>query len=126
VLFPATPFSKEPLGPVYRSDDPTWGDIVDWTVFALIAADEMGVTSNNVNGHREAPASPEMARLLGVDEELQEMLGLAPDAFYEAIMQVGNYDELFEANLVPVGHNRNGSFNASYLDAGLIYSPPFR
>jgi general L-amino acid transport system substrate-binding protein len=136
VIFPSTPLSKEPLAPVYRADDSEWGSIVDWVVYSLIIADELDVTSLNVDEMRDAPTSPEMRRLLSeahlLGSDLGEALGidaglgLDPDAFYQAIKQVGNYDEIFERNLDPIGFPRAGSLNAGFLDGGLIYAPPLK
>ena len=67
-----------------------------------------------------------MVRLLGGEGELQSAMGLSPDAFYNVISQVGNYSEIFERNLGPVGLVREGSANAAWTDGGLIYSPPAR
>jgi len=98
-------------------------------VYALIAADELDVTSANVEAYRLAPTSPEMAELLGKsgdDESLGVALGLDDLAFYNAILQVGNYDEIFTRNLEHHGHRRAGTLNASHEKGGLIWAPPFR
>ena len=68
----------------------------------------------------------EIVRLLGGEGELQTAMGLSADAWLNAVTQVGNYDEIYARNLNPVGLFREGSFNASYLDGGLIYAPPAR
>jgi general L-amino acid transport system substrate-binding protein len=126
VIFPASPISKEPLGPSVRQNDSKWFDVVQWTVFATFIADEAGVTSENIDANMEA--TPELARLFGAsDEELQTKMGLPADAFYQAIKQVGNYGEIFERNLTgPLGLAREGSFNMQWFDGGLIYAPPAR
>ncbi|MYE56311.1 MAG: amino acid ABC transporter substrate-binding protein [Acidimicrobiaceae bacterium] len=126
VIFPPAPISKEPLAPVYAQGDPAWGDVIDWVVYATIIADEKGITSVNVDGMAADPPDAEAQRLLGGEGELQSGMGLAPDAFHQAIRQVGNYDEIFERHLVPVGLAREGSPNASWRDGGLIYAPPAR
>ena len=126
VIFPPAPISKEPLAPVYAQDDPAFGDVIDWVVYATIIADEKGITSANVDEMATDPPDAEAQRLLGGEGELQTGMGLAPDAFHQAIRQVGNYDEIFERNLVPVGLTREGSPNASWRDGGLIYAPPAR
>ena len=126
VIFPATPISKEPLGPVYGQNDSAFADAVNWTVYATIIADEKGITSGNVDAMRDDPPDAEAGRLLGGEGELQTGMGLSPDAFYQVIAQVGNYDEIFTRNLGPVGLAREGSANASWLDGGLIYAPPAR
>ncbi len=125
VIFPATPISKEPLGPVYAQNDSQWADVVNWTVYATFIADEFGVTSSTVDAAL-AGDNPEMVRLLGGEGELQTSMGLSPDAFYNVISQVGNYDEIFARNLNPVGLERAGSANARYNEGGLIYAPPAR
>ena len=127
IIFPTTPISKEPLGPMYRQNDSAWGDVINWTVFALIIADEKGVTSSNVDAMAADPSDPEVGRLLGSDgEEKQTALGLSADAFANAIRQVGNYDEIYTRNLGPLGFARIGSANARWTDGGLVYAPPAR
>jgi len=124
-IFPPAPISKEPLGPVTGQNDSQWLDVIKWAVFSSIIFDEKGVTSANAAGMTGSD-DPEVVRLLGGDGELQTAMGLSANAWLNAVTQVGNYDEIFTANLVPVGINRAGSFNASYLDGGLIYAPPAR
>ena len=120
--------SKEPLGPLVRQGDDQWADIVRWTLNAMIAAEEMGVTSKNARKMAEGTKNPEVNRLLG-NEELQgrETLGLSKDWAVNVIAQVGNYGESFEANIgkdTPIGLGRG--VNAQWTDGGLIYAPPFR
>ena len=124
VIFPATPISKEPLGPTYGQNDSAWADAVNWTVYAMIIMDEYGITSATVDSH--VGDAGEVGRLLGGDGELQTVMGLSADAFYQVIKQVGNYGEVYDSNLNPVGLYREGSSNAGWLDGGLIYSPPAR
>jgi general L-amino acid transport system substrate-binding protein len=125
VIFPTAPFSKEPLGPVVRQNDDEWLDVVQWLVFATFIADENGVTSVNIDDMREN--TPELARLFGTDEgELQTKMGLDADAYYQAIKQVGNYEEIYNKNLNPIGLFRGGTFNAQWFAGGLIYAPPAR
>ncbi|MFP7570066.1 amino acid ABC transporter substrate-binding protein [Marivita sp. S2033] len=120
--------SKEPLGPLVRHGDNDWGDIARWTLNALIAAEEYGVTSANVAELSAAPGnSPEINRLLGTEGSLGEMLGLDADWAKRAIMVSGNYGEVFEKNIgenTPIGLARG--LNAQWTDGGLMYSPPFR
>ena len=125
VIFPPTPISKEPLGPVYAQNDSAWADVINWTVYATVIADEYGVTSATADDAL-AGGAPEMIRLLGGDGELQTGMGLPADAFYNVITQVGNYSEIFERNLGPVGLKREGSANDSWLNGGLMYAPPAR
>lgn len=126
VIFPSAPISKEPLGPVTPSNDSEWHDVVTWAVFSSILFDEKGVTSANAADMATSSDDAEVLRLLGGDGELQTVMGLSADAWLNAVSQVGNYDEIYARNLNPVGLERAGSFNASYLDGGLIYAPPAR
>ena len=126
VIFPATPISKEPLGPTYGQNQSRFADVVNWTVYATIIADEKGITSANVDDMAANPPDAEAGRLLGGEGEQQSALGLAPDAFHQVIKQVGNYDEIYSRHLNPVGLSRAGSANAGWLDGGLIYAPPAR
>ena len=126
VIFPPTPISKEPLGPTYGQNESRFADVVNWTVYATIIADEKGVTSANADDMSASPPDAEVGRLLGGEGELQSAMGLAPDAFLQVIRQVGNYDEIYSRHLNPVGLTREGSANAGWLDGGLIYAPPAR
>ena len=126
VIFPATPISKEPLGPTYGQNDSAFADAVNWAVYATIIADEKGITQANVDAMAADPPDAEAGRLLGGEGELQSAMGLEPDAFFQAIKQVGNYNDIWERHLVPVGLVRAGSANAGWLDGGLIYAPPAR
>ncbi len=121
--------SKEPLGPLVRHGDNEWGDVVRWTLNALIAAEEYGVTSANVAGLSESanPETPEINRLLGTEGNLGEMLGLDAEWARRAISVEGNYGEIFEKNIgesTPIGLARG--LNAQWTEGGLLYSPPFR
>jgi general L-amino acid transport system substrate-binding protein len=119
--------SKEPLGPVVRHGDDQWLDIVKWTIYATIAAEEYEVTSANVDDVMGSTENQEILRLLGQDSELGTMLGLSNDWAYNVIKQVGNYSEIYERNLgestatfIPRG------LNSLYTQGGLLYAPPFR
>ena len=120
--------SKEPLGPLVRHGDDEWGDVVRWTLNALVTAEELGVTSANVKEMASAAGgNPEINRLLGTEGNLGEMLGLSGDWAVNAIMSNGNYGEIFEKNIgenTPIGLSRG--LNAQWTDGGLLYSPPFR
>ncbi|MDE0517249.1 MAG: transporter substrate-binding domain-containing protein, partial [Acidimicrobiaceae bacterium] len=86
VIFPATPISKEPLGPTYGQNQSRFADVVNWTVYATVIADEKGINSGNVADMAANPPDAEAARLLGAaDDEQQSNMGLAPDAFYQVI-----------------------------------------
>jgi general L-amino acid transport system substrate-binding protein len=120
--------SKEPLGPLVRHGDSEWGDVVRWTLNALITAEELGVTSVNIAELSAAPGgNPEINRLLGTEGELGAMLGLDADWAKKALEVAGNYGEVFEQNIgeaTPIGLARG--LNAQWKNGGLIYSPPFR
>ena len=119
--------SKEPLGPLVRHGDQQWGDIVRWTLNALITAEELGVSSANVGELAGGTDNPEINRLLGTEGNLGEQLGLDADWAERAIAAVGNYGEIFEKNIgenTPIGLARG--LNAQWTNGGLIYSPPFR
>ena len=128
-ILPET-FSKEPLGPVTRDDDSTWSDVVNWVVIGMITADEKGITTGNVDAVAAAPDGAETARLLGASFEGGEVfnpeLGIATDFMQDVLGQVGNYNEVYTRNIVPLGITREGTLNASWLDGGLIYAPPTR
>jgi general L-amino acid transport system substrate-binding protein len=126
VLLPEI-ISKEPLGPLVRHGDNEWADVARWTLNALIAAEELGVTSANITEMASGTDNPEINRLLGSEGELGAMLGLESDWAMKAIMAGGNYGELFEKNIgenTPIGLARG--LNALWTDGGLIYTPPFR
>jgi general L-amino acid transport system substrate-binding protein len=119
--------SREPLGPVVRHGDDQWFDIVKWTIFAVVAAEDYGVDSTNVDDQRANAVSPEIRRLLGVEGDLGLKLGLTNDWAYNVIKLVGNYEEIYARSLgedtptfIPRG------YNSLYSDGGLLYSPPFR
>ncbi len=119
--------SKEPLGPVVRHGDNEWGDIARWTLNALIAAEEYGVTSANIDELAQGTDNPEVNRLLGTEGNFGEVLGLAPEWALNAIKAEGNYGEIFERYIgesTPIGLARG--LNAQWTDGGLMYSPPFR
>ena len=118
--------SKEPLAPTVRQGDDQWGDIVDWTHYATVAAEELGLTSKNV-GQMKASQNPAIRRLLGLDGTFGVNLGIRPDWALQAIKQVGNYGEIFERNVgvnTPLGIKRG--INALWTDGGLQYAPPIR
>lgn len=119
--------SKEPLGPVVRHGDDEWADVVRWVLNALITAEELGVTSVNIEEMRERTDHPEVARLLGAEGQMGEALGLDADWAVRAIRAGGNYGELFARNIgetTPIGLSRG--LNLLWTEGGLLYSPPFR
>jgi general L-amino acid transport system substrate-binding protein len=118
--------SKEPLGPFVRQGDDQWFDLVRWTMFALIEAEEQGVTSKNVDEMLKS-SNPNIQRLLGVTGSFGKSLGVDERWAYNAIKQLGNYGELFEKHLgksSPLQLERG--LNALWKNGGLQYSPPIR
>jgi general L-amino acid transport system substrate-binding protein len=118
--------SKEPLGPVVRHGDDQWFDLVKWTHFVMISAEELGITRANVDEMLKS-TNPDVRRLLGVEGKYGEQLGLANDWGYRIIRHVGNYGESFERNLGQgsVLKITRGS-NALWTKGGLQYAPPLR
>ncbi|PMR68036.1 amino acid ABC transporter substrate-binding protein [Halomonas heilongjiangensis] len=118
--------SKEPLGPAVRQGDDQWFNIVKWSLFAMLNAEEMGITRDNVDEMLDAE-DPDIARLLGRDGNYGEGMGLPADWAYEIIRQVGNYDEVFARN-VGEGSDFNiaRGLNALWTEGGIQYAPPVR
>jgi general L-amino acid transport system substrate-binding protein len=119
--------SKEPLGPLVRHGDNRWGDVVRWTLNAMIVAEEFGVTQANVDEQKASSQNPEVRRLLGVEGEMGKMTGLQNEWGYNIIKQVGNYGESFERNVglkTPLGLARG--LNELWSKGGLMYAPPIR
>jgi general L-amino acid transport system substrate-binding protein len=126
VLLPEV-VSKEPLGPLVRHGDNEWGDIVRWTLNGLIAAEEYGITSANIDELAQGTNNPEINRMLGTEGNFGEILGLESDWLVNALKAGGNYGEIFERHIgenTPIGLARG--LNAQWTDGGLMYSPPFR
>ena len=118
--------SKEPLGPAVRQDDMQWYNIVKWTLYALVNAEEYGVTQGNVDARRRSN-KPVIQRMLGVNGDTGRAMGLSADWAYQIVKQVGNYGEIFERNVgpnTPLGFDRG--MNALWSDGGLLYAPPLR
>jgi general L-amino acid transport system substrate-binding protein len=115
--------SKEPLGPLVRHGDDRWFDIVKWSLFAMIEAEELGLSSKTID---EAASSkdPAVQRFVGATGDFGKMLGLDNRWAFNIVKQVGNYGESFEANLKPLGFERGQ--NALWKNGGLMYSPPIR
>jgi general L-amino acid transport system substrate-binding protein len=119
--------SKEPLGPLVRHGDNRWGDIVRWSLNALIIAEEFGVTQANVDEQKASSQNPEVRRLLGVEGEMGKMTGLPNEWAYNIIKAVGNYGESFERNVglkTPLQLARG--LNDLWSRGGLLYAPPIR
>lgn len=118
--------SKETLGPVVPGGDDQWFNIVRWTIFALIAAEEVGVTSFNIDS-LSAARSADVRRLLGVDGDLGAGLGLRPTFMADAIRAAGNYGELYDRHFGPqTGAAMLRGQNALWSNGGLLYPPPIR
>jgi general L-amino acid transport system substrate-binding protein len=118
--------SKEPLGPSVRHGDDQWFDIVKWVHFAMIGAEELGVTQKNVNEMLKSE-NPDIKRLLGTEGNYGEQLGLTKDWAYRIIKHVGNYGDSFERT---IGENTSlrikRGHNALWTKGGLQYAPPIR
>lgn len=118
--------SKEPLAPAVRHGDDKWFDIVKWSVYALLEAEEMGMTRSNVDGFKKSK-DPNIKRFLGVTKGNGKALGLSEAWAYNIVKKVGNYSEIFEKN---VGKNTSlkleRGLNALWKNGGLMYAPPLR
>lgn len=116
--------SKEPLGPAVRQDDMQWYNIVKWTLFSLVNAEELGITSANIE-EMTASNKPVIQRLLGVGADTGVAMGLSADWAYQIIRQVGNYEEIFDRN---VGRDSqlqiDRGLNSLWNDGGIMFAPP--
>ncbi|MCA3593929.1 MAG: amino acid ABC transporter substrate-binding protein [Methylobacterium sp.] len=118
--------SREPLGPSVRQGDAQWNDLVKWTHFAMVNAEELGVSRANVDEQLKS-SNPEIRRLLGVEGKFGDMLGLTDDWAYRIIKHVGNYGEVFEKNVGQGSRLKiNRGVNALWNKGGLQYAPPIR
>jgi general L-amino acid transport system substrate-binding protein len=115
--------SKEPLGPVVRKGDWRFFDIVRWTHFALITAEELGITAANIDTFANS-TNPDVQRFLGRTGDLGRMMGLENDWAVRVIKAVGNYGEVWERNMTPIGFPRG--INNLWTRGGLQYAPPMR
>lgn len=118
--------SKEPLGPAVRQGDDRFFNVVKWSLFLQLNAEELGVSQANVDEMLESD-DPAIQRLLGVSGNMGELLGLPADFGYQIISQVGNYADMFERNVgvdTPLGLQRG--LNAQWTDGGIMYAPPVR
>jgi ABC-type amino acid transport/signal transduction systems, periplasmic component/domain len=119
--------SKEPLGPVVRFGDDKWGSLVRWSYFAMLIAEEKGITQANVDQIKGSSQDPEVQRLLGTGDDMGKMMGVPKDWAYHVIKNVGNYGESFERNVglkTPLGLARG--LNELWNKGGLQYAPPLR
>ncbi|MDH3318598.1 MAG: amino acid ABC transporter substrate-binding protein [Betaproteobacteria bacterium] len=115
--------SKEPLGPVVRHGDDRWYDIVKWTLFAMLEAEELGLTSKNIEQNLTS-TNPSIQRFVGATGDIGKMMSLDNRWAYNVVKQVGNYGESFETNLAPLGFERG--INNLWTNGGLMYAPPIR
>ncbi len=128
VVLPET-ISKEALSFAVKQNDSEWANVVKWTFQAMVAAEEYGITSENVDDMRANSESPIIRRILGVEGDLHVGLGLPQDWAYQVIKNVGNYGEIYERNVGPdsvLGLDREGTLNALWQDGGLMYAKSFR
>jgi general L-amino acid transport system substrate-binding protein len=122
VLLPEI-ISKEPLGVMVRKGDDKWFDVVRWTLIAMITAEEKGVTKANVDTFANT-ADPDIRRLLGMEGDLGKALGLDNKWAYNVIKQVGNFGEVWDRDITPMGVPRG--INNIWTKGGLQYAPPIR
>jgi general L-amino acid transport system substrate-binding protein len=115
--------SKEPLGPVVRRGDDQWFDIVKWSLFAMINAEEMGLTSQNISQYLNS-TNPAIQRFVGASGDLGKMMGVDNRWAYNIVKEVGNYGESFDRNLTPLGFKRG--LNNLWTHGGILYAPPIR
>ena len=119
--------SKEPLGPVVRQGDDVWFNIVRWSLNAMINAEEMGITSENINKMTYNEITPAEARFIGKEGKFGAELGLADDWAYQIIKQVGNYGESYERNVGPnTPLKLDRGVNALWSQGGILYAAPIR
>ncbi len=116
--------SKEPLAPAVAQGDPDWFNTVKWVAFALMQAEELGITSQNLDTFQNSD-DPNIRRFLGLEDKLGEDMGLPNDFAAQVVKQVGNYGEIYDRNLgQPLSLERG--LNNLWTQGGLLYSPPFR
>lgn len=126
IILPET-ISKEPLAPAVRHGDNQWKDIVTWSLYVQVNAEELGISSSNVAKVKKDSKDPGINRLLGSEGNMGEQLGLNANWAYNIISLVGNYGEVFEANIgpkTPVGLPRG--VNNLWTEGGVMYAPPVR
>lgn len=118
--------AKSPLGPIVRQGDDQWLNIIKWTVYSTILAEENNVTSNNVDEMRSKDGNAEVSRLLGKTAGFSKQLGLKDDWAYQIIKQVGNYGQIYDRNLGDASALKlPRDLNRLWTDGGLQYAPPF-
>jgi len=118
--------TKEMIGPVVREGDDQWFELVRWTMFAIIEAEELGITSRNIES-MSTVNNPAIKRLLGLEGDFGTPLGLDPKFMSRVIAAVGNYSELYERNFGPqTGASLSRGQNSLWTNGGLLYAPPVR
>ena len=125
-------FSKEPLAPAVADGDTQWAQVVNWAIIATIQAEEFGITQANVDDMLATSEDVGIKQFLGAEvtgedgsaSTLDPGLGLPVDFAYQIVKQVGNYAEIYERNLTPIGLERG--VNSLWTDGGLLYAPPYR
>ena len=115
--------SKEPLGPAVRHGDQKFADLVRWVFFAMLEAEEMGLSSANIDSQLNT-TNPSIQRFVGTQGEYGKMLGVDAKWSYNVVKQVGNYAEIYDKNVKPLGIERG--VNKLWKDGGLQYAPPMR
>jgi general L-amino acid transport system substrate-binding protein len=115
--------SKEPLGPAVRHGDDRWFDVVKWSMFAMLEAEEMGLSTKTIDKEGSS-TNPNVQRFVGSTGDIGKMLGLDNKWAFNIIKQVGNYGESFDTNLKPLGFERG--LNRLWNQGGLMYAPPIR
>ena len=118
--------SKEPLAPAVRHGDDEWYDIVKWTIFALINAEELGINSKNIDNFKRSK-DPRVKRFLGQTPGVGKNIGLDEKWVFNVISKVGNYGEVFDRNVgKDTALKLERGQNALWTNGGLMYSPPFK
>ncbi|GEP53147.1 amino acid ABC transporter substrate-binding protein [Reyranella soli] len=116
--------TKEPLSPAVRGGDDQWANIVRWSFWAMVNAEELGLSADNVKAQAASSTDPGVLRLVGKSGDLGKMLGLDAVWALNVVAQVGNYGESFRRNLEPLGVERG--LNRLWRDGGLMFAPPMR
>ena len=128
VVLPDT-ISKEALSFAVRQNDSAWANVVKWTFAAMVEAEELGITSKNIDRIKSSTKNPIVKRFLGVEGNLHKGLGLKSDWAYQVVKQVGNYAEIYNRNLGPgtaLDLARKDTLNELWTKGGLLYSKSFR
>jgi general L-amino acid transport system substrate-binding protein len=126
VVLPET-ISKEPLGPVVRHGDDQWFDIVKWTLYCMVEAEEYGLSSKNVDEMKSNTSNPQIKRHVGTEGDMGKSLGLPNDWCYNVVKQVGNYGESYDKNVGPdTSLKLSRGVNAQWTEGGLQYAMPIR